>query len=157
MTINELEAASLPLSRITAGPFSGIPSQNYPTMTDQAVEEALNAPVEQLAIASSSRPSSPEPKSGSHLNGKKHSHTAAANEDVVSWPADDDAGSNVKVDGHGSSRVRELEQELARTREERDGLEGQYKGLLGKLTQMRSTLGDRLRQDAVSLQGRFCC
>lgn len=44
----------------------------------------------------------------------------------------------------------EMSDELRRVREERDALQAQYQGLLGKLTGMRNTLGERLRQDAVS-------
>ena len=49
----------------------------------------------------------------------------------------------------GETSAEGLRQELERARRERDDFEAQYKGLLGKLTQMRSTLGERLRQDAV--------
>lgn len=44
--------------------------------------------------------------------------------------------------------------ELARVREERDTFESQYRSLLSKLTTMRATLGDRLRQDAEELDRR---
>ena len=42
-----------------------------------------------------------------------------------------------------------LEQELQRTREEKDALATQYRNLLAKLTTMRTTLGNKLQQDAV--------
>ncbi|TKY84818.1 hypothetical protein EX895_005898 [Sporisorium graminicola] len=44
--------------------------------------------------------------------------------------------------------------ELQRVREERDTFETQYRSLLSKLTTMRATLGDRLRQDAEELDRR---
>lgn len=47
-------------------------------------------------------------------------------------------------------RVRLLEDELERARADRDAFESQYQGLLGKLTTMRNTLGEKLKQDAVS-------
>lgn len=47
-------------------------------------------------------------------------------------------------------RIRRLEDELVRTREEKEQFEAQYRSLLGKLTNMRNTLGDKLKQDAVS-------
>lgn len=62
------------------------------------------------------------------------------------WPEDEDAEAEEKA---GETSAEGLRQELARARRERDDFEAQYKGLLGKLTQMRSTLGERLRQDAV--------
>lgn len=49
-----------------------------------------------------------------------------------------------------TSRVVSLEAELERVTGEKDHLETQYRSLLGKLTTMRSTLGEKLRQDAVS-------
>ena len=45
--------------------------------------------------------------------------------------------------------VQRLEQELQRTREEKDALAAQYRNLLAKLTTMRTTLGNKLKQDAV--------
>ena len=45
--------------------------------------------------------------------------------------------------------VQRLEQELQRTREEKDALATQYRNLLAKLTTMRTTLGNKLQQDAV--------
>ena len=56
-------------------------------------------------------------------------------------------------DGDGeldsTTRIVQLEGDLERVTEERNGLEAQYRNLLGKLTNMRNTLGDKLRQDAV--------
>ena len=45
--------------------------------------------------------------------------------------------------------VQRLAQELQRTREEKDALATQYRNLLAKLTTMRTTLGNKLKQDAV--------
>ena len=42
-----------------------------------------------------------------------------------------------------------LQQELERTREERDKYASQYRNLLTKLQNMRNTLGNKLKQDAV--------
>lgn len=44
----------------------------------------------------------------------------------------------------------QLRQELEKTRAEKDALSDQYRGLLGKLTAMRTTLGNKLKEDAVS-------
>ncbi len=48
----------------------------------------------------------------------------------------------------------QISTELVRVREERDTFESQYRSLLSKLTTMRATLGDRLRQDAEELDRR---
>ncbi|SPO26712.1 related to RUD3 - suppressor of uso1-1 transport defect [Ustilago trichophora] len=48
----------------------------------------------------------------------------------------------------------QIQTELLRVREERDTYESQYRSLLSKLTTMRATLGDRLRQDAEELDRR---
>jgi len=45
--------------------------------------------------------------------------------------------------------VAKLQRELERTREEKDTLATQYRNLLAKLTTMRTTLGNKLKQDAV--------
>ncbi|KAI0716887.1 hypothetical protein C8Q76DRAFT_617212 [Earliella scabrosa] len=47
--------------------------------------------------------------------------------------------------------IQRLEQELQRTREEKDTLATQYRNLLAKLTTMRTTLGNKLKQDAEEL------
>lgn len=49
-----------------------------------------------------------------------------------------------------TSRTAQLQAELERVTSERDNFQSQYRGLLGKLSNMRTTLGDKLRQDAVS-------
>lgn len=53
------------------------------------------------------------------------------------------------MDSAGETSAEGLRQELLLARRERAEFEAQYKGLLGKLTQMRATLGERLRRDAV--------
>jgi hypothetical protein len=47
--------------------------------------------------------------------------------------------------------VERLQKELERTKGEKDVLASQYRTLLSKLTAMRTTLGNKLQQDAVSL------
>ena len=47
--------------------------------------------------------------------------------------------------------VERLQQELERTRQEKENLATQYRNLLAKLTAMRTTLGNKLKQDAVRL------
>lgn len=49
-----------------------------------------------------------------------------------------------------ASRIRQLEDELEMVRGEKENLGNQYRTLLGKLTAMRKSLGDKLREDAVS-------
>jgi uncharacterized protein YlxW (UPF0749 family) len=46
-------------------------------------------------------------------------------------------------------QVERLQRELEQTREEKETLATQYRNLLAKLTQMRTTLGNKLKQDAV--------
>lgn len=52
---------------------------------------------------------------------------------------------------HQSDDLLALQEELERTRAEKDVLANQYRSLLDKLTQMRTTLGNKLKQDAVRL------
>lgn len=42
-----------------------------------------------------------------------------------------------------------LQRDLDRTKEEKESLAAQYRNLLAKLTTMRTTLGNKLKQDAV--------
>lgn len=68
---------------------------------------------------------------------------------------DDNQGSADREahDGEQDSgaRIANLEADLDRVTDEKNKLESQYRNLLGKLTNMRNTLGDKLRQDAVRL------
>ena len=50
-----------------------------------------------------------------------------------------------------ATRISQLEEELEVVRGEKESLGNQYRALLGKLTAMRQSLGDKLREDAVSL------
>lgn len=52
-------------------------------------------------------------------------------------------------DDDGDDPVNKLQRELDRTKEEKETLAAQYRNLLGKLTQMRTSLGNKLQQDAV--------
>jgi hypothetical protein len=45
--------------------------------------------------------------------------------------------------------VEELQAQLIRTREEKELLEGQYQTLLDRLSEMKSKIGHKLKQDAV--------
>lgn len=70
--------------------------------------------------------------------------------DATSGDDQDPANGEVSPDeGDMDERTRALEDELERTRADRDAWEEQYQGLLAKLTTMRNTVGDKLRQDAV--------
>ena len=48
--------------------------------------------------------------------------------------------------------VEELQAELIRTREEKELLEGQYRTLLDRLSEMKSKIGQKLKQDAVRIR-----
>ncbi|PIL23079.1 hypothetical protein GSI_14387 [Ganoderma sinense ZZ0214-1] len=61
------------------------------------------------------------------------------------------AHQNGDADSEHLDPVQRLEQELQRTREEKDALATQYRNLLAKLTTMRTTLGNKLQQDAEEL------
>ncbi|KAF7344534.1 Guanylate kinase [Mycena sanguinolenta] len=57
-------------------------------------------------------------------------------------------------DDEPSDPVEKLQRELERTREEKETLAAQYRNLLAKLTTMRTTLGNKLKQDAEELDRR---
>ncbi|KZT24896.1 hypothetical protein NEOLEDRAFT_1178968 [Neolentinus lepideus HHB14362 ss-1] len=50
--------------------------------------------------------------------------------------------------------IQRLQDELKRTKEEKEALAAQYRNLLGKLTTMRTTLQNKLKQDAEELERR---
>ncbi|CAE7062146.1 unnamed protein product [Rhizoctonia solani] len=54
----------------------------------------------------------------------------------------------------GEERIVQLEQELEKTKAESDNWAEQYRTLLAKLTNMRTTLGNKLQQDAEELDRR---
>ncbi|UZJ57118.1 hypothetical protein CBS101457_006438 [Exobasidium rhododendri] len=120
-----------------------------------SVEEALNKPVEEMittqsdaAVSAPSNLTSPSPPVLNHQNGiDDSSQTSKEGEDG------EEGWSVGEVEG-GELSIKSLQDELVRAREERDSFESQYRGLLAKLSQMRSTLGDRLRQDAEELDRR---
>ena len=58
-------------------------------------------------------------------------------------------------EGTPAERIAQLEDDLATTRGEKEVLSNQYRTLLGKLTAMRASLGEKLREDAVCLS--LCC
>lgn len=64
--------------------------------------------------------------------------------------SDEQHGGAPPEEHEGEDRIAQLQAELERITNERDTFQSQYRGLLGKLSNMRTTLGDKLRQDAVS-------
>jgi hypothetical protein len=53
------------------------------------------------------------------------------------------------VDEEGLDPIEKLKRELGREKEEKENLAAQYRNLLAKLTTMRTSLGNKLKQDAV--------
>ena len=68
--------------------------------------------------------------------------------DSASPPPQTNGASN-GLDQASLDPIERLQQELQRTREEKETLASQYRNLLAKLTTMRTTLGNKLKQDAV--------
>ncbi|KAF8069173.1 hypothetical protein FPV67DRAFT_1607506 [Lyophyllum atratum] len=63
-------------------------------------------------------------------------------------------GHSAALNGDDDDPILKLQRELDRTREEKDTLATQYRNLLAKLTTMRTTLGNKLQQDAEELDRR---
>jgi hypothetical protein len=57
-------------------------------------------------------------------------------------------------DENGDERIENLEAELAQTVREKEHLSTQYRTLLGKLQAMRNSLGEKLKEDAVSRRSK---
>ena len=79
--------------------------------------------------------------------GVEHLHDTEAKLDRIGEQDGDETDGDGEHDN--ATRIAQLEGELERVTDERNGLEAQYRNLLSKLTSMRNTLGDKLRQDAV--------
>lgn len=62
---------------------------------------------------------------------------------------------NGSVNGNAVDRVEHLENELRRTLEEKETLAEQYRSLVARLNSMKTTLGNKVRQDAVRPCSRF--
>ncbi|KPV75353.1 uncharacterized protein RHOBADRAFT_53339 [Rhodotorula graminis WP1] len=105
-------------------------------------------------------PSAAPPDEPEHDDDARPRPPPAGESGVVgdSEPAADDEeqghAAGAAVDGQDGERIQLLEDELDRTRQDRDAWEAQYQGLLAKLTAMRNTLGDKLKQDADELDRR---
>lgn len=67
----------------------------------------------------------------------------------ISPPPNGTNGTEPDEDDANLDPVERLQRELQRTKEEKDTLATQYRNLLSKLTTMRTTLGNKLKQDAV--------
>jgi hypothetical protein len=90
-------------------------------------------------------------KSGSKSNGSAQQPDAGpSSPPAPPLPELSPAGSpRASIDD--TSRISQLEDELETVRGEKESLGNQYRTLLGKLTAMRQSLGDKLREDAVGL------
>jgi len=108
-------------------------AQSSPSSSVGSIEHATAA----LRLSGDSDRDAQNP---SLTNGKPNGHAANGSED--SEDADLDP-------------VERLQKELERTKEEKDVLASKYRTLLSKLTAMRTTLGNKLQQDAVSLPQRI--
>ncbi len=119
---------------------------------------ALNSPASRdatIMAPDANPPSSPsQALADLHLSLDSHPESAASSPATVN-------GIKAAVNGHytsssedgGLDPIRKLQQELERTRGERDEFEAQYRNLLGRLQTMRNTLGNKLKQDAVRTPG----
>ncbi|TFK38164.1 hypothetical protein BDQ12DRAFT_684071 [Crucibulum laeve] len=104
---------------------SDSPSRSVSPNTSQATSTLHNL---RLSIDSDRGSGASSPAEQNGVNGHSHEHKDDSNDPIVT-----------------------LQRELDRTRQEKDALASQYNNLLAKLTQMRTTLGNKLKQDAEEL------
>ncbi|RSH92703.1 hypothetical protein EHS25_008148 [Saitozyma podzolica] len=131
--------------------------------TSNGASSSQDAGPSTTASTSRSPPTSPKAKGGSHSDS---SSSAAAAAGPSSPPKQTLAAAaailSPQLGSEGTprssmdlgERTRELENELAVVKQEKDVLGNQYRTLLGKLTAMRQSLGDKLREDAEELDRR---
>lgn len=96
--------------------------------------------------------------SSEHTNG----HSPSGNDDTSSnaGPSTPQAHTAVNASAKASAtpntdQLSVLRGELERTRAEKDTLDAHYRTLLEKVTAMRTTLGNKLKQDAVRVLGKL--
>ena len=101
--------------------------------------------------SSSTRAHSPPAQSPSELriSGELERTTFLATQTLVNGTATNGQHVDISDDLDGLDPVERLQRELDRTKEEKDALASQYNSLLSKLQAMRTTLGNKLKQDAV--------
>lgn len=112
-----------------------------PTIPDEAA--APQAPPSDETVESKSLQGGEEPRE-EQTQGQNHEHKDEGSSEQ-SQVEEQEEQNDVPVD----ERIRILEDDLETTRQEKEALGNQYRSLLGKLTAMRTTLGDKLKEDAV--------
>lgn len=129
------------------------PEDDHAT-TSHDTGAAAGAPAGEMAVNGSSGGRGELVENGTHEQQQGHSE----NDDDDGRSTGEHGDAQDEDGGHTDSgdRIAELEAELDRVSNEKDTLESQYRGLLGKLTNMRNTLGDKLRQDAVRPRTPHC-
>ena len=109
-----------------------LPSAMSPVALTSAQETLSSL---RLSMDMPSRTSTPNGvKSPNGINGKNYESSRSSGEYAT-----------------GTDRVDQLQRELERTREEKESLATQYRNLVAKLNTMRTTLGNKLQQDAVGI------
>lgn len=103
--------------------------------------------------ASSSSPlASPTLSQTNHaLNGLRLSGDSERSNVTSPPPAGVNGKNEHTEDAGGGDLVERLQLELQKTRDEKETLATQYRNLLSKLANMRTTLGTKLQQDAVRI------
>jgi hypothetical protein len=92
------------------------------------------------------RTNSAQSVKGKRVHEDGHDAASTGNANGTSVAAKGRNGLHPSGDG---ALVNELQEELERTRAEKETLEGQYRTLLDRLSEMKSKIGLKLQQDAV--------
>ena len=112
-------------------------------MSSDAIPEALLSPVDSSSKTTSALDSLTEASERAiPLNNGSANLNGGVNNQLD--------GSGLDEDMSPEERMTELEAELERTREERDNYAAQYRTLLSRIQTMKNTLGNKLKEDAVS-------
>jgi hypothetical protein len=104
------------------------------------------------ASTSNGRPPKHVDEVGRSVDGEAQPDAEAGAEAEVEAETEGEAdGEYGDADESLPQRVSRLEKELEATREERETYANQYRTLLSRIQTMKTTLGNKLKQDAVSL------
>jgi hypothetical protein len=109
-----------------------------------------------LAMSTHGRTSSTQSTHGRRIRDDNNDATSTANgKEKANGTSAAAKGRNGLHSSGDVALVNELQEELERTKAEKETLEGQYRTLLDRLSEMKSKIGLKLQQDAVRSRSNF--
>ncbi|KAK4705626.1 hypothetical protein P7C70_g568, partial [Phenoliferia sp. Uapishka_3] len=117
-------------------------------------EHLLTPAVQHLTLNGDGHDNHNEPEDPTPSNSNGNGNGTTESDTPLSQPPSAPAPAPPELGEPSDDRVRQLEDDVQQARRDKDQYEQQYTNLLGKLTAMRATVGDKLKQDAEELDRR---